>query len=169
MNNPFKHQRRGGVYWYGLRIGRWSFGFEHSTLVLNEQKYMERWIAYLGMFTLRLHKFWRGDEDRAPHNHPFWFITFPLRSYVEQVFEMPIDWEVARFRVVEAFRPHYRGKSFKHIVLGGLWHRDPRQVLPKPFYTIVLSRFIQPDWGFWPRPDQFIHFTKWNDNNDTSH
>jgi hypothetical protein len=169
--NWFVHPRRPGAgfkggNWYGLRFGRWSFGFEHSLIWRNEAKYLERWIMYIGAFTLRLHKFWAGDDDRAPHDHPFWFITFPLRSYVEDVYEdywlssLPPRWK-PRIKVVRAFRPHFRPASHKHIVIGALHG-------PMPFYTIVLSKFIQPEWGFWPDPDTFVHFTKWNDYNATT-
>ena len=50
--------------------------------------YMRRRMLYLGGLSLpRIHTFFSGDDPAAPHDHPFWFWTFPLRSYTEEVEE----------------------------------------------------------------------------------
>ena len=67
---------------YIFSLGRWPFGWTHDLVFDNEEAYLERWIIWCG-FTLRLHKFHKGDDDRAFHDHPWWFITLPLRSYTE--------------------------------------------------------------------------------------
>lgn len=165
--NWFIHQRRSGAgfkggNWYGLRFGTWQFGFEHSLIWRSSTvKYLERWLAYFGPFSLRLHKFWSGDDDRAPHDHPFWFITIPLTSYIEWVYDdvwLGVNRWHPRLQLVRAFRPHFRPASYKHIVVG------PAAGAFEPFYTLVLSRFIQPEWGFYPTPDTFVHFTDWSRN-----
>lgn len=177
VRDALRHLRRAGAgfkggYWYGLRIGRYSFGFEHSLIWRTETlKYLERWIIYVGAFTLRLHKFWSGDDDRAPHDHPFWFVTFPLHSYWERVYDEAQDWPGGRMRLVTAWLPHFRNKNFKHIVVGA--HAPNPMGIPlvayrKPFYTLVLSKFIQPNWGFWPEPGRFVHFTDWSTLNATT-
>jgi hypothetical protein len=124
---------------------------------------MDRWIAYAGGFTLRLHKFWRGDDDRASHTHPWWFVTFPLTEYVETVFCHGVKLKTRR---VGAFRPHFRAANFEHIVLG----RGPRsrinwktlriEITPdiRPFWTIVVSGTRTNSWGFYPEPQKFIYW-----------
>lgn len=133
-----------------MKRGRKLFGFEHSTVTLNESPYLERWIVYLGPICLRLHKFYRGDDDRAPHDHPFWFITIPLQSYVEVAYA-----SVGIWRRVGAWRPHYRPALFRHIVVG---RADGKQ---QPFWTFVIAGFAGRMWGFWPSEKTFVPFTQW--------
>jgi len=142
------------------------FGVEKSTVWIGNEKYLTRWILYVGGGTLRLHKFWRGDDGRASHTHPWWFITFPLAPYIEDVYRQGI-WKGRR--VVKAFRPHFRSAKFEHIVISRAvqkvdtdmfavatlpyWARDPR-----PFYTIVISGHRSNAWGFYPEPGLFIYW-----------
>src|SRR5580692_11012239 len=74
------------IQWRGAR-----WGFESSRVWGSyrdsAEPYLDRYILYFWPITLRLHRFWRGDDDRAPHDHPWWFITIPFTSYVEAVYE----------------------------------------------------------------------------------
>lgn len=107
---------------------------------------------------LRLHIFWRGDADPDPHDHPWGFWTFPLTSYVEEVFSPPVTtiWHTAAGEVfvtapqkhnvsVKAFRLHYRPATYTHRVLGrgrGVWK-------PGPVITLVWrEETSRPNWGF---------------------
>jgi hypothetical protein len=105
-------------------------------------KYLGRWILYVGGYTLRLHKFYRGDDARAPHDHPWPFWTFPLceGGYFEQTVG-----EGGQLKAdhVTGWRWHYRPSSYQHIVL------NP----PKPFYTLVVTGRKERHWGFWPQID----------------
>jgi len=64
-------------------IGSAKFGCTHDLVFDDNQPYLERWIIWLG-FTIRLHKFHKGDDDRAFHDHPWWFITMPFSAYLER-------------------------------------------------------------------------------------
>jgi hypothetical protein len=149
-------------------------GFSHD-LVYDEggenarlDPYLERWIVWLpwvaryetcegcykfelSSLTLRLHKFWRGDDDSAPHDHPWWFVTFPLKDYNE------VWWDPKRqhlrARVVKRFRFHYRPATHRHYVVLG-----PRVA---PVYTLVISGGWERRWGFWPRHDTFVYRREW--------
>ena len=81
-HNTLKDRHRVVFQEYIFSLGRWPFGWTHDLVFDNEEAYLERWIIWCG-FTLRLHKFHKGDDDRAFHDHPWWFITLPLRSYTE--------------------------------------------------------------------------------------
>lgn len=138
------------------RAGHVTKGLHHDlvSLAVTDERYMERWFVYLGRFTLRVHKFFRGDDDRAPHDHPFAFVTFPLVSYIEDVYldggdEYGPKWIVER-RVVKAWRPHFRPATYRHIVIG---RADGKTT---PFVTLVLTRYAQRRWGFWPSPGKFV-------------
>ena len=70
----------------GWIIGGHNLGLERTVVQVGGEPYLGRWILYVGGFSFRLHKFYRGDDMRAPHDHPWWFVTFPLcRGYLELV------------------------------------------------------------------------------------
>lgn len=146
-----------------IRGQRW--GIERSTLIVAGEKYMDRYILYVAGFTARLHKFWRGDDDRAPHDHPWNFWTFPLVTYEEKLpIEQSEGWY--EYRQVKAFRFHYRAAEFQHIVCGRrpifegdddvLGREDAR-----PFWTLVFTGRRKRLWGFWPDEHTFIDYRKW--------
>ncbi len=122
------------------RIGGWDFGFTHDLVVGKStgEKYLERWyLSFLGC-TLRVHKFFRGDDDRALHDHPWKFITFPLRGYWERI--------PGATAYVAPFCFHYRPAEYKHMVVGT--HFSGRAA--KPFFTLVFTWRKSRTWGFWP-------------------
>lgn len=97
--------------------------------------YLRRRVLYLWKFTLRLHTFYSGDEG-TPHDHPWWFVTFPLRGYVEEVYGTYYMGE----NCVRPFRFHFRPATYRHVV----------QESDRPFHTIVISGARSRKWGFWP-------------------
>lgn len=142
-----------------------KFGPQHSLITHNDgTKYLERYIWYVGIGTIRLHKFWSGDDVRAPHDHPWWFITFPFTSYREKVFVVRSDCGPIRtmgltHRDVHAFRFHYRPAEYCHIVLSS------NALQHKPFWTFVLTGNKIRNWGFWPIVEgawrQFVYWRNW--------
>lgn len=143
-------------------------GGEFSRVFIAGQRYMDRFIVYV-KGTIRLHKFWRGDDDRAPHDHPWSFVTFPFTSYVERYWEqepfvrydlthdreyVELVW-VERTRVVKAWRFHKRNAKFRHIVIG---RADGKKT---PFWTLVFSAGHSNKWGFWPDPETFVYWREW--------
>ena len=145
---------------YAIRIGHQYFGVERSTIKINGLPYMTRWIMYCGPIGFRLHKFYRGDDDRAPHDHPFWFVTIPLGTgYWEWVHYVVNNEWAPRLEYVAPWRPHFRPASHKHIVAGPLTGSG------RPFWTFCIFGFTQPHWGFWPTPDTFVHFMDWEEYN----
>jgi hypothetical protein len=115
---------------------------------------------------LRLHRFWRGDDDRAPHDHPWPFITVPFTSYVEAVYE---PYGVTVYRKVTRFLPHFRRALFRHIVIGPCdWtyliehHVNKKQVPCQPFWTFVVALQQKRLWGFWPRNSKFVPNGEWD-------
>lgn len=137
-------------------------GFEFSRVFIAGREYLDRYIGYLGGCSVRLHRFWRGDDDRAPHDHPWWFITFPLVSYEERYwvrshndFFSPDWYWRERQRTVKAWRFHFRPAKFQHIVIG---RTDGKN---KPFWTFVITGFANNKWGFWPTRDTFVPWREW--------
>lgn len=153
---------------YAVSLLGWSFGVERSTIYIKDAKYMERHIAYLGPVCLRLHKFFRGDDDRASHTHPWAFVTFPFRSYVEHLFD---EGKFVREQVVKKFRFHYRPATHEHVVKGPMWtvggndlyYQGAPLYSNEPygfdaFYTFVITGPRNNDWGFYPEPGKFVYW-----------
>ena len=98
-------------------------------------------------FGWRLHKFHRPDLDRAWHDHPNHFWTFPLSDYIEELLDPETGDTMTH--VVRGWRWHYRDAQYIHRLLGS--YPDQR----KSHWTIV--REILPEfrsWGFYvEQPD----------------
>lgn len=124
------------------------FGLSHDLIHIEGDPYLERWILWAGG-TIRIHKFYRGDQDRALHDHPWSFITFPFQGYHEDYWD---GLNVVR-RYVAPFRFHFRTAEHRHIVY---------KTTPGPTYTLFMNWFKRNEWGFWPDPLTFIHHKEWN-------
>ena len=124
-------------------VGSWRFGLTHDLVKETGEPYLERWIIWCGI-TLRLHKFHKGDDDRAFHDHPWWFVTLPLRTYFERT---PQQEQV----VVKRWRPHFRRADHRHIVqmTDGL-----------PVWTFIITGPKSKEWGFWDN-NEFVHHQQW--------
>lgn len=152
-------------------LGR-RFGWEVSRVEHGGVPYLDRYILYIGGPTLRLHKFWRGDDDRAPHDHPWAFWTFPFTDYLEKRYDETGE---AHWQVVRKFRLHYRPATYRHIVVGAVHSSRPWRIdqtwlndggttwthTRKPFWTFVVSTNYQRRWGFWPHADMFVPWREW--------
>jgi hypothetical protein len=114
-------------------------GYSREMIRRDGEEYMERRILWLGLCTLRLHKFLSGDRAE-PHDHPFWFVTFPLTTYRERVLVAdgmtPV---IEEYSEVRRFRFHFRPARHAHSVYG-----DGR-----PIWTLVITGRRTRKWGFW--------------------
>ena len=110
--------------------------------------------------TLRVHTFYRGDDDGAPHDHPWWFVTFPLRSYVETVQTGLAPSILYNSRVVRAWRFHFRSAYHRHFV-----HEPDR-----PVRTVILTGRPKNNWSFYPRGRRVLHreWTNYNREEEVS-
>lgn len=131
------------------QIGRHRFGYTHDLVYEDGQPYLQRRILWFG-FTLRIHTFHKGDDDRAFHDHPWWFITVPLKPYLEIT---PGGGE----STLRRYWPHFRSAQHRHIV---------RLIEPGPVRTIILTGPKSKEWGFWDQ-EQFIHHSEWLGTDDS--
>lgn len=147
-----------------ITVAGLRFGYEQSRVPVAGKPYLDRWILWCGI-GIRLHRFWRGDDDRACHDHPWWFWTFPFTDYGEVV-EIPLvepgDPGAERkpklrcyIKRVRARRWHYRPATYRHRVIGRM--EGPAG----PFWTIVICGPQSRQWGFWPAWDRFVHWKEW--------
>ena len=100
---------------------------------------------------LYLHKFLRSDDDRAPHDHPWWFISVLLRgSYVEHRWIDGVETIHRRRAPSIAFRPlstRHRVMLDEHTNMGG-WTL-PIERWQDPVWTLILTGPAVRTWGFW--------------------
>lgn len=136
---------------------RLRLGFQSSRVCIDGAPYLDRYIVYLFGATLRLHRFWRGDDHRASHTHPWWFVTIPFTTYYEAVYDQGT---LETVRCVRAWIPHFRGERFEHIVLGRPLIADEPDL--RPFWTFVVTGFRTQDWGFYPSPGKFVPWRDWS-------
>lgn len=94
--------------------------------------YLRRWVLNLGLFSVRLHHWSRGDDDRALHDHPWWFVSLVLSGSMIDVTE------TGRERLTPG-DVSVRPALHKHTVeTRGCW-------------TLLLCGPERRVWGFWIR------------------
>lgn len=126
--------------------------------------YMLRWFLFRSkrfdkLPRLYLHKFLRSDDDRAPHDHRWWFVSLILwGSYIEHRWIDGV--EIVRRRRAPSIA--YRSLSTRHRVeldresnFGGF--TLPVKSWFNPVWTLILTGPDVRAWGFWCRE----HFIPW--------
>lgn len=148
MNTEEKVKPTGGVL---SSLSKWAKGWLRGKphFVIGNQQCLRWYILPRNkVLNIYLHKFQKDDDDRALHDHPWWFISIMVKgSYRESV---------GRNQIID--------RSAPSIVFRRATHRH-RVILPvrgsekKPCWTILITGSVQRTWGFWcPRG-----FVKWSD------
>lgn len=117
--------------------------------------YLRRWILDLGPFAIRLHHWLCSDDERAPHDHPYWMAILVLHGGYFDV-EYPV---------------HDLAPSLDHVVLdrlrvGSVRLRRPEhvhyvKVMPGGCWSLLLTGRQSRVWGFWTkRYDQVRRFER---------
>lgn len=100
-------------------------------LGLAECPYLERTMLDLRLFSIRLHHFRTSDDDRALHDHPWWFFTLILKGGYTDVSDTG-NTEMKQGRI------YFRRAHHKHTV----------QVHPGGVWTLCLMGPKKQAWGF---------------------
>ncbi len=149
-------------YWFITLLS----GKPHFIIGGLDNPYMYRWylVPRNRLFNLYLHKFLRDDDDRALHDHPWWFYSIMIRGGYNEVVPAAIgeyctpdgNTVIERTAPSIAFRP----ATHRHRVV---LHRDSSGAM-KPAWTLILTGRVVRLWGFWC-PSGFI---SWKDFTDAS-
>lgn len=131
-------------------------------------------------YSLKLHVFLRGDEDRELHDHPWGFWTWLIvGEYFEEVPWSQVSENHHKFNLLPPpGKPDLalitQGNDdnvhvFIHRKAGDLDYRPPewrhRVTIQNPVVTIVLTRGKVREWGFWTVKG-WIPWTKFVSNRD---
>lgn len=121
-----------------------------------DDPYMLRWylIPRNHFLNVYLHKFLRDDEDRALHDHPWWFVSVMLRGCYTEIIAHDDDGNGRGF-VRSALSVAFRRATHRHRVVLA---RDANQK-PVPCWTLVITGRKRRVWGFWCQQG----FVKWTD------
>lgn len=129
-------------------------GQPHQIIGGTESPYMLRWyvIPRNPLLNVYIHKFLRSADDRALHDHPWWFVSLILRGgYVE--ISQTADGKMTalcRTAVLDARSPFwrrciaYRAATYRHRVALPI-----ESGVEQPSWTLIITGRRQRMWGFW--------------------
>ncbi|ORA62180.1 hypothetical protein [Mycobacteroides franklinii] len=135
--------------WFGKLIR----GQHHIAIGGEDDPYMLRWylIPRNKRLNIYLHQFIRSDDDRALHDHPWWFWSFVLAGHY---YEHREDGKrIKRHWLSMAYRA---AKTRHRVELPK--SNDPMSLLEREdcCWTIVITGPRTRDWGFWCPAGRFI-------------
>jgi hypothetical protein len=105
--------------------------------------YVKRYILFRWAHLPRVyvHEFLRSDDERAPHNHPWWFVSLILRGHY-------LEYTDQNLHVRKRFSLGYRGlDTFHRVALPNGFRRDGSYG-PIPCWTLVITGPDIRSWGF---------------------
>lgn len=126
-------------------------GKPHFYIGGQENPYMLRWflIPRNPYFNVYLHKFLRDDDDRALHDHPWWFVSLILKGGYSEVVPNP-DSLMPNVNKLHRFSIAFRRATHQHRVV--LWRErtfSSTEGKKLPCWTIVATGRKKRTWGFW--------------------
>lgn len=139
----------------------WLSGKPHFIIGDN---YLLRWyvIPRNPVLNIYLHKFLHDDEDRALHDHPWWFISIMLKGGYQEVIDIERSSTAGFTETICRRAPSiaFRKSEHRHRVV---LHRDygDNHAIGRPItcWTLVITGRVTRNWGFWC-PQGFI---RWQD------
>lgn len=163
----------------------------HQVIGGPEDPYLLRWhlIPRNPFFNIYLHKFCRSDDDRALHDHPWWFISLILRGQYDEITDTGTN---RRTKRRHAGSIAYRPATWRHrvsllwtscsscggsgigygTVPGGQWMETDCGTcdgsgngVTLPCWTLIVTGRRARTWGFWCRSVRPIEFINPGDDN----
>lgn len=120
-----------------------------------ECPYARRWVLDLGVGSVRVHQWYRSDDKRSPHSHPWWFVTLVLKGSYE-------DWGYPG-RTLSGV-PRLDNKVVDRLRRGSVRYRPAHHVHsvsvpPHGCWTLLVTGPEKERWGFWvKRKDGAVRF-----------
>ena len=136
----------------------------HKVIGPAQNPYMHRWFVFKvgNLPRVYIHKFLRSDDDRALHDHPWWFVSIILRGAYVEVTENDRHKTVIQYRGSLFSLPirvwprrtiAYRPATFRHRIM---------LINNQPVWTLFITGPVIRPWGFWCRhQDRTEMFVPW--------
>lgn len=135
---------------------------------LEQEKYLKRWYLFrFKSFSVFVHKFFKSDEDRALHDHPWNYIVIPTwRGYTE--YSSNLVKKFFLFGVLKEIREEktkriypiigirYRKSTYRHRV---------ELINNKPAWSIFIKFRKNRNWGFWPN-NEYIYWEDFRERHE---
>jgi len=141
----------------------------HFIIGSPDDPYLLRWflIPRNRFLNIYLHKFCKDDDDRALHDHPWWFISFLLWGRYDEIISG--DGTKAIYR--DAPSVAYRPATWQHrVALPRIiaWNTKTDEISEtrRPAWTIVITGPRVRDWGFWC-PKGFVPWQEFCDSDNS--
>ncbi|WJR32455.1 hypothetical protein P3F83_18260 [Mycobacteroides immunogenum] len=135
--------------WFGKLIR----GQHHLAIGGEDDPYLLRWylIPRNRHLNIYLHQFIRSDDDRALHDHPWWFWSFVLAGHY---YEHRADGRRIKRHWLSVA---YRAATTRHRVELPR-SNDPMSLLEREdcCWTVVVTGPRTRDWGFWCPGGRFL-------------
>lgn len=145
---PVKHPYIGGTRWAFMKWADIPDARDESLVYLRRLR-----IVQTPWFAIYLHFIYNSDEDRDPHDHPFFFNSFVVRGgYIERLFTNPrrgLDKFVTQRHA--RWSMHSMPLQSAHIITD----------LEPDTTTLVFCGPKTKDWGFWT-PEGFVPWQEYN-------
>lgn len=115
----------------------------HYDIVINNELYLRRYfIIKTPWFGLFLHRIYKPDTNRCPHDHPFSFWSFVLKGwYIERVYSI-------RGKVTETIRKAGTVAKRKNSHIHEIF------VVSHDLWTLMFIKHTNKNWGFWDFSDK---------------
>ncbi|WMI33253.1 hypothetical protein SEA_SLIMJIMMY_74 [Mycobacterium phage SlimJimmy] len=134
--------------------------------------YLKRWhiIPRNRFFNIYLHQFLSSDDDRALHDHPWWFASLVLKGgYWEHFDDGWMKWRrPGSFEIRKPKTAHRvelaKGERFVWVVNGAKPHGRFPVPTEKPAWTLIFTGPRFRSWGF-HCPQGWTHWKRFTDRN----
>jgi len=103
--------------------------------------YLRRWVLDLGIGSVRLHHWLCSDDDRAPHDHPYWMAILILRGGYDDVQGHGFDPHIQVYDVLRAGSHRFRRAEHIHWV----------RVHDDGCWSLLVTGRQTRVWGFWTK------------------
>lgn len=170
MSTTSQHPYATGMKW----LRRMFSGKPHQIIGGADDPYMLRWyvIPRNPLLNIYVHRFVRSDDDRALHDHPWWFVSLILRGQYDEVTERsvtrrragtvafrPAEWRHRVRLLSESLCQSCRGSGVGYgQVPDGRWMETDCGVCDgageirhaeRGCWTVIVTGPKRRGWGFW--------------------
>jgi hypothetical protein len=139
-------------------LRKWLRFEPHQVIGDGDKPYLRRWyiIPRNPFVNLYLHNFRCSDDDRALHDHPWWFFSLVLKGGYYEHRLGPLQWRPVGSI---AFR---RPTTAHRVELESEWVATSGERRERPAWTIILTGPRTRRWGFycpqgWKFWQDFVH------------